>query len=78
MTLNGKTILVVAGGYNFGHLDSVEKLIHQKIMSGLQVCILNYSRTLFNKYIPVEFLLNKSHFIFQDQICLWDYMDMQW
>ena len=30
---------------------------------------INQSRTLFNKCIPVEFLLNKSHFIFQDQIC---------
>ena len=29
-------------------------------MFGLQVCISNYSRTLFNKYIPVEFLLNKK------------------
>ena len=33
---------------------------------------------MLDKYISVELMLNKSHFIFQDQICLWDYMDMQW
>ena len=33
---------------------------------------------MLDKYISDELMLNKSHFIFQDQICLWDYMDMQW
>ena len=75
MTLNGRTILVVAGGVgNDGILDSVEILDPSENnvwTPGLYLKI-NHSRTLFNKYIQVEFLLNKSHFIFQDQINHWN------
>ena len=67
MTVNGRTILVVAGGTgNNGVLESVE------ILDPSEKNIWTPGRTLFNKYISVEFLLNRSRFIFQDQICHWD------
>ena len=69
MTVNGKTILVVAGGS--GAWDSVE------ILDPLGNNV--WTPGMFLKSITVElcsinvfqlnFLLNKSHFIFQDQIC---------
>ena len=71
MTLNGRTILVVAGGGNDGILDSVEILDPL----GNNVWI----QGLYLKSITVENLDYKSHFIFQDQICPWDYYgDLQW
>ena len=62
MTLNGRTILVVAGG--FGAMDSVE------ILDPLGNNV--WTQGLYLKSITVEYLDYKSHFIFQDQICLWD------
>ena len=61
MTFNGIAILVVAGGYNGGRLDSVEILDP----SENNVC----TEGLYLKSITVEYLVYKSHFIFQDQIC---------
>ena len=61
MTLNGRTILVVAGGYNSGFLDSVE------ILDPSENNI--WTQGLYLKSITVEYLDYKSHFIFQDQIC---------
>ena len=71
MTINGRTILVVAGGGGFGALDSVE------ILDPLGNNV--WTPGMFLKSITVElcsinvfqlnFLLNKSHFIFQEQIC---------
>ena len=68
MTLNGRTILVVAGGH--GALDSVEILDPSENNVWTQGLYLNF--------ITVEYLVYKSHFIFQDQICLWNYQDLQW
>ena len=63
MTLNGRTILVVAGGVgNYGILDSVEILDP----SGSNV----WTQGLYLNSITVEYFDYKSHFIFQDQICL--------
>ena len=59
MTLNGRTILVVAGG--IGVQDSVEILDP----SGNNV----WTQGLYLKSITVKYLVYKSHFIFQDQIC---------
>ena len=71
MTLNGRNILVVAGGYgNDGILDSVE------ILDPSENNV--WTQGLYLKSITVEYFDYKSHFIFQDQICHWDYMDMQW
>ncbi len=63
MTINGRTILVVAGGLREGseYLDSVEILDP----SGNNV----WTQGLYLKSITVEYLDYKSHFIFQDQIC---------
>ena len=61
MTLNGRTILVVAGG--FGALDSVE------ILDPLGNNV--WTQGLYLKSITVEYLDYKYHFIFQDQICHW-------
>ena len=60
MTFNGRTILVVAGGYNSGYLDSVEILDPSENNVWTQGLYLNS--------ITVEYLDYKSHFIFQDQI----------
>ena len=49
MTINGRTILVVAGGYNSGSLDSVEILDP----SGSNV----WTPGMFLKFISVEFYL---------------------
>ena len=69
MTLNGRTILVVAGGW--GAMDSVE------ILDPLGNNVL--TQGLYLKSITVEYFLNyKSYFIFQDQFCHWNYLDMQW
>ena len=62
MTLNGRTILVVAGG--FGALDSVE------ILDPSENNV--WTQGLYLKSITVEYFDYKSHFIFQDQICHWD------
>ena len=70
MTVNGRTILVVAGGLGalesggFGALDSVE------ILDPLGNNV--WTQGLYLKSITVEYLVYKSHFIFQDLICLWD------
>ena len=62
MTLNGRTILVVAGGVgNNGHLDSVE------ILDPTENNV--WTQGLYLKSITVEYFDYKSHFIFQDQIC---------
>ena len=61
MTLNGRTILVVAGG--FGAMDSVE------ILDPLGNNV--WTQGLYLKSITVEYFDYKSHFIFQDQICHW-------
>ena len=58
MTLNGRTILVVAGG--FGAMDSVE------ILDPLGNNV--WTQGLYLKSITVENFDYKSHFIFQDQI----------
>ena len=58
MTLNGRTVLVVAGG--FGALDSVEILDPSENNVWTQGLYLNF--------ITVEYLDYKAHFIFQDQI----------
>ena len=64
MTLNGRTILVVAGGFgNNGRLDSVE------ILDPSENNV--WTQGLYLKSITVENLDYKSHFIFQDQICHW-------
>ena len=68
MTLNGRTVLVVAGGY--GPLDSVE------ILDPSENNV--WTQGLYLKSITVENLDYKSHFIFQDQICHWNYIDKQW
>ena len=72
MTLNGRTILVVAGGEgeNFKKLDSVEILDPSKNNI--------WTPGLYLKSITVKCLFNLSLFVFQDQICHWNYMDMQW
>ena len=65
--------LVVAGG--FRALDSVEILDpsgNNVWTQGMFLKFITVVKLCFNKYIPVEFLLNKSHFIFQDQIYHWD------
>ena len=67
MTVNGRTILVVAGGFGaqesgFGALDSVE------ILDPLGNNV--WTQGLYLNFINVEYLVYKSHFIFQDQICL--------
>ena len=64
MTFNGRTILVVAGGYNGGRLDSVE------ILDPSENNV--WTQGLYLKSITVKYLVYKSHFIFQDQTCLWD------
>ena len=70
MTVNGRTILVVAGGFGaqesggYGALDSVE------ILDPLGNNV--WTQGLYLKSITVEYLVYKSHFIFQDLICLWD------
>ena len=64
MTLNGRTILVVAGGFNSEHLDSVE------ILDPSENNV--WTQGLYLKSITVEYLVYKSHFIFQDLICHWD------
>ena len=67
MTLNGRTILVVAGGFgaqesgSYGALDSVE------ILDPLGNNV--WTQGLYLKSITVGYLVYKSHFIFQDQIC---------
>ena len=60
MTLIGRNILVVAGGV--GAWDSVE------ILDPLGNNV--WTQGLYLKSITVEYLDYKSHFIFQDQICL--------
>ena len=52
MTLNGRTILVVAGGYNGGHLDSVE------ILDPLGNNV--WSQGMFLKIITVELCLKNT------------------
>ena len=66
MTLNGRTILVVAGGRGEGleTLDSVE------ILDPSENNV--WTQGLYLKSITVEYFDYKSHFIFQDQICHWD------
>ena len=61
MTINGRTLLVVAGGYNGGRLDSVEILDPSENNA--------WTQGLYLKSITVENLDYKSDFIFQDQIC---------
>ena len=63
MTLNGRTVLVVAGGVgNDGAIfDSVE------ILDPSENNI--WTQGLYLNSITVEYLCYKSHFIFQDQIC---------
>ena len=58
MTVNGRTVLVVAGGYNGGILDSVEILDPQ----GNNV----WTPGMFLKFITVEFCLTD---IFQWNFC---------
>ena len=62
MTLNGRTVLVVAGGLGEGFeiLDSVE------ILDPSENNI--WTQGLYLNFITVEYLVYKSHFIFQDQI----------
>ena len=65
MTLNGRTILVVAGGFRKGRLlDSVEILDPSENNA--------WTQGLYLKSVTVEYLDYKSHFVFQDQICHWD------
>ena len=71
MTLNGRIILVVTGGFGaqksgvfgfgLGALDSVE------ILDPSENNV--WTQGLYLKSITVEYLDYKSHFIFQDQIC---------
>ena len=69
MTLNGRTILVVAGGYGAEHsVEILDPLGNNVWTQGLYSKFITFEFCLTN--IPVEFLLNKSHFIFQDQIYL--------
>ena len=64
MTVNGRTILVVAGGYGYdGVLDSVE------ILDPSENNV--WTQGLYLVSISVEYLDYESHFIFQDQICHW-------
>ena len=64
MTLNGRTVLVVAGGHeDYKNLDSVE------ILDPSENNV--WTQGLYLKSITVEYLDYKSHFIFQDQICHW-------
>ena len=60
MTLNGRTILVVAGGFNSEHLDSVE------ILDPLGNNV--WTQGMYLKFIILCNKYNK-YFIFQDQIC---------
>ena len=63
MTINGRTLLVVAGGFgDDGRLDSVE------ILDPSENNI--WTQGLYLKSISVDFFDYKSHFIFQDQTCL--------
>ena len=66
MTLNGRTILVVAGGVN----EDLETLDSVEILDPLGNNV--WTQGLYLKSITVENLDYKSHFIFQDQICHWD------
>ena len=63
MTVNGRTILVVAGGLDSDYdvLDSVE------ILDPSESNV--WTQGLYLKSISVERLDYKSLFIFQDQIC---------
>ena len=56
MTLNGRTILVVAGGQGEGleTLDSVEILDPSACLDFRFIFKTYYSRNLFDKYISVE------------------------
>ena len=65
MTLNGRTILVVAGGGD----DDYETLDSVEILDPSENNV--WTQGLYLKSITVEYLDYKSHFIFQDQICHW-------
>ena len=61
MTLNGRTILNVAG-------EGLETLDSEEILDPSENNV--WTQGLYLKSITVEYLDYKSHFIFQDQICL--------
>ena len=72
MTVNGRTILVVAGGKG----EDYETLNSVEILDPSENNV--WTQGLNLKSITVDYLDHKSHFIFQDQICLWNYQDLQW